>query len=1073
MITWLKNLSLRYKLLIIFLLVGLVPFAVLGYLALNNAASTLEQQVIAQLESLKSTRQQQILGSMSELKADMETLGQTVNRLRDQAFRTIIAANELKASRIEKYFELRNLLLQDIRNNVRFTQGLPAFSQVFSRGLDSPEYKSVLDEREPGIRAFIKTFNFHDTIFINPQGDVVFTVAKEADLGQNVVKGTLRDSPLGQIFTKARNDIAITDYDYYEPSKAQTLFMGLPIIDKAGVFQGVVVFQIAPEDIDATANDHSGLASKSGSFVVGRANQGATIELRTNRTIKTGKIGDAYNRQVAEEVLSGKSGYGLKVGSTNTFELLAYEPLKIPGLHWGLVTFADLEELLTGESEGSGETAKKDQEDFMQKYAKVHQYEDLLLISDEGLVFYSTERKTDYHTNVLTGKLATSGLGRLTRRVLENQTFDVEDYSKYAPADNAPSLFAAQPIVDKDGKVQIIVAARISSNRFNSITTDRRGLGDTGENFIVGEDLLMRTESRFETQNSSILSLKIDTFAVRSALEGKVGTTRNIDYRKLPVITSFTPIGLKEAGFNFEWATIAKYDTSEADKPIVAFQTNMLWLALIITALVTIIALLVANIISRPVLQIANAIQKIATEKDLTHKVPVLAKDEIGVMGAALNNMLQIIHDTFGLMRTGAEQVASGAADMAKRAGANKQRAENEMQQAAQAIAIVVKMGETSSKVAHAATSQKEAASVSNKTVENLVKVMTNVGDIAANQVHEASVTIERVSEMGETGGEVVSIAQKQGEMIVGVSRSTEQMSQAVEEMNRAVALATEQGTISLNAAQEGRRSVASTVEGMRAIAESSEQISEIIGVITEIAEQTNLLALNAAIEAARAGAHGKGFAVVADEVGKLAQRSSEAAKQITQLIKDSTSRVSEGNKLTDESQRALIKIDEGGRSNMQAIESIAKTAIQISNSTSRVRDLMKELNQLASQIAGMAGEQSKRRQAAEKALGNLVKLTERITGLLSEANRGTSDIGEKMHAILSRTFEMDEMTRDQAKYSQQVREMTEATAEGAKQTAERAGGVVAITQELQALSGSLTEQIEQFRINAGDKKAA
>jgi methyl-accepting chemotaxis protein len=347
---------------------------------------------------------------------------------------------------------------------------------------------------------------------------------------------------------------------------------------------------------------------------------------------------------------------------------------------------------------------------------------------------------------------------------------------------------------------------------------------------------------------------------------------------------------------------------------------------------------------------------------------------------------------------------------------------------------------------------------------------MGTVGEIAADQAREAAITIDRVGGMGETGSQVVSIAQKQGEMIIGVTKSTEQMTQAVEEMNRAVALATEQGTISLNAAQEGRRSVASTVEGMKAIAESSEQISEIIGVITEIAEQTNLLALNAAIEAARAGAHGKGFAVVADEVGKLAQRSSEAAKQITQLIKDSTSRVAEGNKLTDESQKALVKIDEGGRSNMQAIESIAKTAFQISDSTHKVRDLMRELNQLAGQIAGLAGEQGTRRKAAEKALDNLVQLTERITGLLMEANSGTSDIGEKMHAILARTMDMDAMTKNQAQNSQQMRAMAEASAEGAKQTAERAGGVVAITEDLQKLSGELTKQIEKFRISETTK---
>jgi methyl-accepting chemotaxis protein len=316
-------------------------------------------------------------------------------------------------------------------------------------------------------------------------------------------------------------------------------------------------------------------------------------------------------------------------------------------------------------------------------------------------------------------------------------------------------------------------------------------------------------------------------------------------------------------------------------------------------------------------------------------------------------------------------------------------------------VTIIGEMGNTAGKVNQASEGQKVAAEISAKTVRGLLKSVEQVSEAAKIQNKEAKETMAKVAEMGATGAKVVATAREQGQMVAKVSTAVAAINSAVESMNKAVAQATQYGKASLIAAEEGRRSVASTVEGMQAIAESSEQISDIIGVITEIAEQTNLLALNAAIEAARAGAHGKGFAVVADEVGKLAQRSSEAAKEITQLIKDSSTRVEDGTKLTDESQKSLIKIDEGGRVNMQAIDEIEKTAAALTTGTVQVQNLMRDLNKLAEEIAGMAGEQGVRRTAAENALTLLLEESERITELVTEANRGAANIGEEMTGIV------------------------------------------------------------------------
>ena len=147
---------------------------------------------------------------------------------------------------------------------------------------------------------------------------------------------------------------------------------------------------------------------------------------------------------------------------------------------------------------------------------------------------------------------------------------------------------------------------------------------------------------------------------------------------------------------------------------------------------------------------------------------------------------------------------------------------------------------------------------------------------------------------------------------------SLEQTAAALEEITASVKTAAGNAREASNtvgstkaAAEEGGQVVESAVKAMDAIAQSSRQVTDIIGVIDEIAFQTNLLALNAGVEAARAGDAGKGFAVVASEVRALAQRSSEAAKEIKTLISASSAHVGEGVRLVGESGHVLKRIIE------------------------------------------------------------------------------------------------------------------------------------------------------------------
>jgi methyl-accepting chemotaxis protein len=545
----------------------------------------------------------------------------------------------------------------------------------------------------------------------------------------------------------------------------------------------------------------------------------------------------------------------------------------------------------------------------------------------------------------------------------------------------------------------------------------------------------------------------------REASEVKVSKTTGKES-----LYAFAPISIGKA--DNKWSLVATVYTNVITKKANKVILTAIFIGVIAVAALAVVVWFLVGGITNPILDMSGIIRRVARDRDLTLDVPVSSRDELGVMGREFNHMLKALRDSFALVEDAAKHVNTQSAEVARRATANRDRAEDEEKQMGGILETVAQMGETAGQVQAASAGQADTANNAFGRVAQLTDGMKAVDQSSAEQIQEASVATERVAAMGETGAKVTATAQAQSKQVIQMTEAMRTIAKSVEEVAQAANRATEQGRTVLEAATEGQQTVDATVGGMQAIRESSEQIGDIISVITDIAEQTNLLALNAAIEAARAGVHGRGFAVVADEVGKLAQRSSEAAKEITQLIKDSTNKVEEGTRLTDRSQEALRKIAKGGEINMLAIEEIGRSAGMLAENSRQVTTLVEDLNRLAQEIAGMAGQQGERRQAAQAALTALVQKANAISEQVAKAADEANAVGGEMRGIVGQSDDMRKMTELQAERSGRLREITTASAQRAKQTATGAGEVMGITLEMQRLAANLTRQVSQFRIS-------
>jgi methyl-accepting chemotaxis protein len=251
--------------------------------------------------------------------------------------------------------------------------------------------------------------------------------------------------------------------------------------------------------------------------------------------------------------------------------------------------------------------------------------------------------------------------------------------------------------------------------------------------------------------------------------------------------------------------------------------------------------------------------------------------------------------------------------------------------------------------------------------VQNLRDIVSQTTDISAS-IATSSTELHATAEQMASGAEQVACQTQT------VATASEQMSATSNDIAQNCHEAARNSQQASSAAESGAQVVSQTVEIMNRIAERvnatshtveslgarSDQIGAIVGTIEDIADQTNLLALNAAIEAARAGEQGRGFAVVADEVRALAERTTKATREISEMIKA----------IQAETKGAVSAMEEGVREVKQGTEEAAKSG-------SALQEILDQINAVSLQVNQIATAAEEQTATISEITGNITQISE------------------------------------------------------------------------------------------------
>jgi methyl-accepting chemotaxis protein len=771
--------------------------------------------------------------------------------------------NEGRSPNVEQYFSKLDddsiaTQYQYIRANIN-----PLGSKhLLDRADDASSYSQLHAKVHPIIRNYLEKFGYYDIFLVDIEsGDIVYSVFKELDFSTSLIDGPNAQTNFGEAFRKAaaataHDAVVMVDYAQYTPSyEAPAGFIASPIFDGDKKI-GVAMFQMPIDRLNAIMSERAGLGETGETYLVGPdelMRSDSYLDPKHHSVVASFKSPDTGKvaTTAAKAGLDGKTGAEVITDYNGNPVLSAYTPVKVGNHTWALLAEIDVAEAFCPKDEAGSY--------FFDKYIKQYGYYDLFLINPNGYCFYTVAKEADYRSNLVNGKFADSGMGKLIRRTLETKHYEVADFAPYAPSNNEPAAFIAQPVV-KNGKVELVVGLQLSLAAINHIMQQRDGMGKTGETYLVGSDKLMRSDSFLDPTNHSVKASfadpgkgSVDTEASRGALAGKTEEKIIIDYNGNPVLSAYTPLKVGDVN----WAMIAEIDKAEAFSAVKAIRWLIGIVAVVGVGAIVVIALLITRSITKPITRIIDGLNEGA--------------EQVASASSQVSTASQSLAEGASEQAASIEETSSSLEEMSsmtRQNADNATQADTLMKEANQVVASA------NSSMGDLTTSMEEISRASEETS----KIIKTIDEIAFQTNLLALNAAVEAARAGEAGAGFAVVADEVRNLAMRAADAAKNTANLIE------------GTVKKVGA--GGDLVARTNEAFTEVARSTARVGELVGEIAAASSEQaqGITQVNTAVNEVdkvtqQNAASAEESASAAEEMNAQAEQMKASVKQLMTLV--------------------------------------------------------------------------------------------------------------------------------------------------------------------------------------------